>query len=281
MKVLMPTTLPEACAMMAEQPGDLVPMAGATDLLVHWPMRHPEHDRTYLDLSSVRELRAMAWTDQALTLGALTTYTDVLGDARAGKEFALLHDAARQVGAIQIQSRGTWAGNIANGSPAADGVPVLMAYDATVTLVSKGGSRRVAMSEYYTGYRKSVRRPEELIAAISIPRRAYDFAVFHKVGPRKAQAITKVGVAITHQVGSGVGGWRVVANSVAATVKRCPAVERVLEGGVPVRRAEDLLAPVSADVTPIDDIRSTAEYRRTVLCRLLYHSLRGRCPAVA
>ena len=277
----MPTTLDEACAMMGEHAGDLVPMAGATDLLVHWPMRLAERERTYLDLSRVRALRGIAWSDEALTLGAMTTYADVLGDARAGKEFGLLHEAARQVGAIQIQSRGTWAGNIANGSPAADGVPVLMAYDATVTLASRGGTRRVAMSEYYTGYRKSVKRPDELISAISIPRRAYDFAVFHKVGPRRAQAITKVGVAITHLAAGGAGSWRVVANSVAATVRRCPAVEGVLDGAGPVHKAEDLLAAVSADVTPIDDIRSTAEYRRTVLCRLLYHSLRGRCPAVA
>ena len=256
-------------------------MAGATDLLVHWPMRHAEHERDYLDLSKVSELRSLAWTGEALTLGAMTTYGDVLHDARAGKEFGLLHEAARQVGAIQIQSRGTWAGNIANGSPAADGVPVLMAYDAVVTLASTGGTRRVALSAYYTGYRQSVKRPDELISAISIPRRAYDVAVFHKVGPRRAQAITKVGVAITHVASGGPGAWRVVANSVAATVKRCPTVERALDGGASVKKPEDLLPAVSADVTPIDDIRSTAEYRRTVLCRLLYHSLRGRCPAVA
>ena len=205
MNVLFPTTLGQACELLSAKSagGEVVPLAGATDLLVHWPSRQVEHDRTYLDLSGIAEIGRMSWSDRALTLGAMTTYWDVILDKRAAEEFPLLIDAARQIGAVQIQSRGTWAGNIANGSPAADGVPVLLAYDASVTLVSKAGMRTVPLSEYYLGYRKSVRRPEELISAVTIPRRAYDFAVFHKVGPRRAQAISKVGVAITHAAGVG------------------------------------------------------------------------------
>ena len=274
----MPSTLAEACACCAKQP-DLIPLAGATDLLVHWPIRPGEHDKAYLDLSHIKELRAIRWTADALTLGALTTYWDVLQDARAKSGFPLLLESARQVGAIQIQSRGTWAGNIANGSPAADGVPVLMAYDASVTLTSAGGSRSVPLHEYYTGYRKSVRRSDELITAISMPLRAYDFSVFHKVGARRAQAITKIGVAITREA-SGAKPWRVVANSVAATVKRCTAVEQLLQSNSPLRKPEDFLPAIAGDVSPIDDIRSTADYRRTVLARLLYHSLRIVAPSV-
>lgn len=268
----MPTSLIEACTLCAKQP-DLIPLAGATDLLVHWPFRQAEHDKCYLDLSKLRELRAITWSASALTLGALTTYWDVLQDAETRSRFPILIESARQVGAIQIQSRGTWAGNIANGSPAADGVPVLMAYDASVVLTSISGTRSVPLHEYYTGYRKSVRRPDELITAITIPVRRYDFAVFHKVGARKAQAITKIGLAITREAES--AAWRIVANSVAATVKRCPTVERLLASNTPVRNPDDLLAAIASDVTPIDDIRSTAEYRRIVLARLLYHSLRG------
>ncbi|MFN0010083.1 MAG: FAD binding domain-containing protein [Phycisphaerales bacterium] len=280
MNVLMPETLSEACQMLAAHGPGVVPLAGATDLLVHWPVRPAEHDRTYLDLSNVAELRALAWSDSALTLGAMTTYWDVIQDARAAAEFPLLIDAGRQVGSLQIQSRGTWAGNIANGSPAADGVPVLMAYDAVVTLVSSTGTRAVPLCDFYTGYRKSVRRADELISAITLPRRPFALGVFHKVGPRRAQAISKVGVAVTCAAGGGSGAWRVVANSVAETVRRCRAVERVLEGGPRVKTPDDFLAAVSADVAPIDDIRSTAEYRRTVLCRILYHSLKGQCPWV-
>jgi CO/xanthine dehydrogenase FAD-binding subunit len=280
-KVELPTTLADACDLLATAAAsgrELRPLAGATDLLVHWPTLQGEHDREYIDLSGIAGLRAIGWSDACLTLGAMTTYWDVVRDARVADEFPLLIDAARQVGAVQIQSRGTWAGNIANGSPAADGVPVLMAYDASVLLVSKSGRREVALSGYYTGYRASVRRPDELIAAISIPRWKYDFAVFHKVGPRRAQAITKVGLAITRRAESVAGGadrWRVVANSVAPTVRRCVAIEKMLNDGVAIRSPDDFLAAAAADISPIDDIRSTAEYRRTVLCRLLYHSVKG------
>lgn len=273
MNVLMPSTLQEACDLCARQP-DLIPLAGATDLLVHWPLRQAEHDKTYLDLSHIRDLRKITWSPETLTFGALTTYWDVLQDANAKSEFPLLIDAARQVGAIQIQSRGTWAGNIANGSPAADGVPVLMAYDASVTLTSQTGTRAVPLHEYYTGYRKSIRRPVELISSITLPRRKYDFAVFHKVGARRAQAITKVGLAITRaSEASSANPWRIVANSVAATVKRCPAIEQFLVSAAPRRTPDDFFPAINADVTPIDDIRSTADYRRQVLARLLYHSL--------
>lgn len=289
MNVLLPTSLDEACAMMARPSvagapvasvSRPIPMAGATDLLVHWPSHLEAHDKTYLDLSKVAELRASQWTSDALTLGALATYWDAMHDAQIAGEFPLLIEAARQVGAVQIQSRGTWAGNIANGSPAADGVPVLMAYDAEVELASASGRRRVALSAFYTGYRRSVRREDELITAIVLPRRTYDLCMFEKVGARRAQAITKVGLAVTRRAGGGAGAWRVVANSVAPTVRRCPSIEAMLEAGVSVRSPDDFAAAVGADVSPIDDIRSTAEYRRTVLCRLLYFGLRGKCDGV-
>lgn len=276
MKLLLPDTIAEACAMLAAEP-DVRPIAGATDLLVHWPDHQREHEKTYADLSGLRSaLQPMTRSADGLRIGALTTYWDVLQDARVCAEYPLLAEAARQVGAIQIQSRGTWAGNIGNGSPAADGVPVLMTYDARVVLTARGSEREVALQDYFTGYRQSVRRPDELITAIVLPRPGPGFAAFCKVGPRRAQAITKVGVAI-RQVGD---GWRVVANSVAPTVKRCPGVEGLLASGTPVRSPDDLLPAVSGDVSPIDDIRSTAEYRRSVLCRLLYYSLRGVCPSV-
>jgi CO/xanthine dehydrogenase FAD-binding subunit len=280
-KVTSPTSLADACRLLASDRA-LVPIAGATDVLVHWPVRTAEHDKSYLDLLRIKELRHITWADDSLTLGALATYWNTIQDTRVVQEFPLLIDAARQVGAIQIQSRGTWAGNIANGSPAADGVPVLMAYDADVVLASSSGTRRVSLATYYTGYRQSVRRPDELICAIVIPRRRFDFAVFHKVGPRRAQAITKVGLAITRPdpAPGGSAGWRVVASSVAPTVRRCRSVEKLLDTQAQVQSPAGFLAAVSTDVSPIDDIRSTSEYRRTVMCRLLYHSLKGHCPSV-
>ncbi len=275
MNVLLPDTVADACAMLAEAP-DAVPMAGGTDLLVHWPMRLDDHEQTYLDLSKLDELKPIQWKDDELVLGGLTTYWNVIRDRRATEEFPLLSRAARQVGAIQIQARGTWAGNIVNASPAADGVPVLMAYDATVVLQGQDGAEEVPLSSFFTGYKQMRRRPDQLVRAIRIPRRRYSFQMFEKVGSRAAQAITKVGVAVTHSS----AGWRVVANSMAPTVCRCPALESLLELELLVTSPEDLLPAIRQDVAPIDDIRSTARYRETVMARVLYFGLRDRCPFI-
>jgi CO/xanthine dehydrogenase FAD-binding subunit len=266
--------LDEALESLASDP-ELVPMAGGTDLLVHWPQHTDLHERSYLDLSGVEELRAHRWEADELVLGGLTTYWDIIEDARAWTDLPLLVDAARQVGSIQIQTRGTWAGNIVNASPAADGVPVLMAYDAVVVLDSTRGRIAVPLSEFYSGYKEMRRSPDELVTEIRVPLRAYDLQIFEKVGSRRAQAITKVGVAVTRSD----EGWRVVANSVAPVVCRCPALERLLEEGVAVEGPEDLLPAIRRDVAPIDDIRSSAEYRENVLARLLYYDLVDICPA--
>jgi CO/xanthine dehydrogenase FAD-binding subunit len=193
----------------------------------------------------------------------------VIRDRRAAAEFPLLVAAAREVGAVQIQARGTWAGNIVNASPAADGVPALMAYDAVVVLESRAGTT-VRLDRFYTGYKQMRRRPDQLVTAIRVPRAARDVQAFEKVGTRRAQAIAKVGLAATR----GPGGWRVVAWSVAPTVRRCPAFERLLADRTPIGGPDDLLAAIDQDVTPIDDIRSTAEYRRHTLARVLHHTLR-------
>ncbi len=275
MRALLPSSLPEALALLSDDPS-LIPLAGATDALVHWPTNLPAHDQDYLDLSALSDLRAIRWTGDTLTLGALTTYWDVIRDPRIPAEFPLLPAAARQVGAIQIQSRGTWAGNIINASPAADGVPALMAHDATVVLTSRTGDERIPLSDFYLGYKKMRRRPDQLITAIELPRRSYAFTAFEKVGARRAQAITKVGLAIAHSA----RGWRVVANSVAPTVVRCSTIESLLDSSAPISSPTGFLPAARKDIAPIDDIRSTAEYRETVLCRVLYHCLRGKCPGV-
>lgn len=272
MSVLFPESTREACAMLAAH-RDAVPMAGGTDLLVHWPQQHEAHRRTYLDLSKIAPLRRHEWTEHALVLGGLTTYWGVIQDHRVWDEFPLLIRAGRQVGAIQIQARGTWAGNIVNASPAADGVPVLMAYDAVVVLRSTAGTEEVRLDEFYLDYKKMRRRPEQLITAIRLPRREYDVEIFEKVGSRRAQAVTKVGLAITHSA----VGWRVVANSMAATVRRCPTIEAMLEERRTITSPDAFLPAIRHDVAPIDDIRSTAAYRERVMARLLYFELKEVC----
>ena len=184
MPVLTPESLEEACRLLADEP-DAVPMAGGTDLLVHWPQNLDAHGKTYLDLSRLDDLKLPRWTGDALVLGALTTYWDVIRDRRAREEFPLLIAAGRQVGAVQIQARGTWAGNVVNASPAADGVPVLMAYDAVVELASAAGAEEVPLDRFYLGYKQMRRRPDQLVRALRLPRRAYDVAIFEKVGSRR------------------------------------------------------------------------------------------------
>lgn len=272
MRVQRPRTLDAALAGLADADEPLVPLAGGTDLLVHWPVRPDARSRAYLDLQPIAELRGLRWTDDALELGALATYWETIRDPGVAAEFPILVEAARQVGAIQIQSRGTWAGNVVNGSPAADGVPVLMALGASVVLASPRRRRDVSLDTYYSGYRQGARAADELVIAIRVPRRRHALQRFVKVGPRRAQAIAKVGVAVARSD----EGWRVVAASVAPTVRRCPAVEHRLEQrGIP-RSPEEIEEVLREDVAPIDDLRSTAEYRRRVLARVLFDSVRGR-----
>lgn len=268
MRVVRPGDLEEALAAMAEpDSGEApVPIAGGTDLLVHWPERLEMRERTFVDLWGLDELAPVTWDDDALTLGARTTYWDVVSDPEIGAEFPLLVDAARLVGAIQIQSRGTWAGNIVNASPAADGVPVLMAYDAEVDLASTEGRRTVPLDRFYSGYKEMDRRPDELVVAIRLPRRERGFQRFVKVGSRRAQAIAKVGLAVA-ETGA---GWRVVAASVAPTIRRCRAVEEALDAGRRPDAPEGWLPLLAGEVAPIDDLRSSAAYRERALANVLH-----------
>lgn len=258
----------QALELLATAPRPLIPIAGGTDLMVSWHHR-PKDDLAFLDLSLLRELLDFRLADEHLELGGLTTYWQIIQSKEVAETFALLVQAARQVGAIQIQTRGTWAGNIANASPAADGVPVMMAYDAVVTLQSRDETVQVPLDQYYTGYKKSVRRPDQLITAIRLPRRKREFEWFHKVGARRAQAIAKVGVAMV----KGALGWRVVANSVAPTVCRCRNLEQALDDGRTFVNPAEVRQCLAGDISPITDIRSTAEYRATVLARLIYYRL--------
>lgn len=268
MQVHRPATLDEALQLMQQPDARPQPIAGGTDLLVSWHHRAKDGVRL-MDLSRLGELRTMRLTADSLELGALATYWDVITSVEVSEAFPLLAQAAKQVGAMQIQTRGTWAGNIGNGSPAADGVPVLMAYDATVALASSRGRREVSLSNYWTGYKKTVKSDDELIVGIRVPRRPCDFEWFHKVGARAAQAITKVGAAIVHSP----AGWRVTANSVAPYVCRCKAMEAALERDEEFHSSDDVRRIIAKDVSPIDDLRSTAAYRLNVLSRLIYFRL--------
>lgn len=252
-----PRKLKQALALLAEAAESrepLTPLAGGTDLFVGLASpagaRLP---RRYLDLWGLDELRTIERRGRTLIFGGLATYTDCIESKEVRKLLPALVEAARQVGGVQIQNRGTLAGNIENGSPAADAVPVLAAADATVVLASRDGEREVALVEYYTAYRKTVRRPDELIVRVHLTL-GKERQVFRKVGTRAAQAISKVVMAAI--------GPRVAFGSVAATVVRAPALEAYVQGGG--RDADEARRLVRQAILPIDDVRSTADYRLAV-----------------
>ena len=260
-EVLRPRHLKDALMMMrvaADEGRPLVPMAGGTDLFVTLNAGQKPAAR-YLDLWRLDKLRGVDREGKrGLRFGGLATFTDCIESRAVQKQLPILVEASRLVGGVQIQNRGTLAGNIENGSPAADGVPVLMAADATVVLRSLDDERSVPLATYYTGYKKTVRRPDELIVRIdvTVPDGAQRFA---KVGTRAAQAISKVVMAAV--------GHRIAFGSVAPVIVRAHKLEAyVAGGGRDVAEAQRLVAE---DVTPIDDVRSTAEYRRRVVANLV------------
>lgn len=281
-EVMRPRTLEEALRAMeraAREGEPLRPMAGCTDVLVEAHFGKPLPPR-YMDMWTLRrELGGLRWQEQGLELGALCTYTDALEDGKFAVLLPALAHAAALVGATQIQARGTFAGNVENGSPAADAAPVLMALDARVRLQSLSGSREVALAQYYSGYRQTVRRPDELITALVIPAAALGRRGqwYRKVGTRAYQAITKVGLAGLFDWQDGcLADVRVVAVSMSATLQRCTAVERYLRGrSLALVEGDALRAAQAEDLKPIDDVRSTASYRAEVFARLVEQALRS------
>jgi len=263
--LLQPRSLADALKMLRDE-GPLTPMAGCTDLYVALNFGTLRETR-FVNLWGLEALRTIAVRGNVLSIGALATHTDIIRSPLVRKRLPMLAAASREVGGVQIQNRGTIGGNVANASPAGDTLHVLAAADAVVVLASAGGTRRVPFSAFYTGYRQTVRRPDELIASFEIAA-LKGRQHFRKVGTRAAQAISKVVIA-------GVVGreTRIAFGSVAPTVVRAARTEAALAGGASIEEAQAALA---ADIAPIDDVRSTAEYRRRVAANLLAAMLRSR-----
>ena len=250
-------SLGEALAILRDD--RCTPIAGATDLYValNFGTLQP---RKFLDIWSLNELRDISMKGTTLVIGALATYTSLIRSPLVADRLPMLVEASRQVGGPQIQNRGTLGGNVANASPAGDSLPVLAAVDAVIVLRSADEERRVAITDFYTGYRATVMRPSELIVAIEVPP-VEGKQWFRKVGTRAAQAISKIVVAgVRNRVPS------IAFGSVAPTVVRVPDTERALASGATIDEAARIL---SREIAPIDDLRSTAEYRMRVATNLL------------
>jgi CO/xanthine dehydrogenase FAD-binding subunit len=261
--LLEPRSLGDALKMLRDE-GPLVPLAGCTDLYVALNFGTLRPTR-FLNLWNLDSLRGIETRGTALRIGALTTYTDIITSAAVRRRLPMLAAAAREIGGVQIQNRGTIGGNVANASPAGDTLPVLLAADAVVVLRSAAGTRRVPMTSFYTGYRQSVARSDELIVSFEIPA-ARGRQWFRKVGTRAAQAIAKIVVAGVWDTRRGGAPPRLAMGSVAPTPLRLSQTEDALARGASLAEAQEVL---QREIAPIDDLRSTAEYRRTVAANLL------------
>jgi CO/xanthine dehydrogenase FAD-binding subunit len=276
-ELIAPRSLPEALTIFHREPGVWKPFAGGTDLMVLLESGKLEHKK-FVSLWGLSELRGVNESHGAVTLGALTTYTDLLRSPVIRNEFPMLAQAARETGGVATQNRGTLGGNIVNASPAADSPPALLVYDAEVELTSVAGSRWVPYSEFHTGYKTMMLRQDEILSRVRLPRRnGSTRTLYRKVGTRKAQAISKVCFAARVELdGRAVRSARFALGSVAAMPLRCRKAEAAIEGR---QLTPETIAAVrtqmEAEIAPISDIRSTQEYRKRVAGNLLEHFLRS------
>lgn len=277
-QLVTPASLGAALDDLARHPA-AQPFAGGTDLMVMLEAGHLPSGR-YVSLPHCRELLGIEQTPTGVSIGALTTYTEIRNSAPLSSGYPLLRVAAGETGGLATQNRGTIGGNIANASPAADTPPALLVYDAELELISAKGTRRVSYATFHRGYKKMDLAPGEIVARIHLPSRVLPPSgggervwrdYYRKVGARRAQAISKVCFAGSIVVTAGmVDDVRIALGSVAPTVVRATRTEAVLRGTkldeAAVVAAELALA---SEITPIDDIRSTARYRVRVAANLL------------
>jgi CO/xanthine dehydrogenase FAD-binding subunit len=264
-------SLEDALQVMADDPGGWTPFAGGTDLMVLLEAGTLK-PRRLLNIWSVTELGGIVTSPDTIGIGALVTYTELLESDIVRRELPLLGMAARETGAAAIQNRGTVGGNIANASPAADLPPALLVYDAVVEIGSARGRRHVPYAEFHRGYKQMDLAPDELILSVNLPRgRGAWKQAYRKVGTRRAQAISKICFAAAADVRDGSArDIRIALGSVAPTVVRARTAESVLRGRrIDRGLIEDACAALALDIVPIDDVRSTASYRRRVASNLL------------
>jgi CO/xanthine dehydrogenase FAD-binding subunit len=264
-----PSSVADALAALAERPPltPLVPLAGGTD---HYPVRVAQTpDEAILDITALPGLRVIEARADHWWIPCLATWTDII-ETPLPPVFDGLKQAARQVGGVQIQNAATLAGNVCNASPAADGIPCLLALEARVELASTAGTRILPLADFLLGPRKTARRADELVLGLRIPRNDETArAVFLKLGARRylVISIAMVAAVLSRTADGAITRARIAVGSCSATAQRLPALEAALIGtcGDALTILDAHIAPLS----PIDDIRATAAYRRHALGTLL------------
>ena len=270
-ELVAPGSLQAAVALLARSPGEWLPIAGGTDLMVLYAAGKLPPCRL-VSIWNLPELRGIELLEKEIRIGAGCTYTDIREHEIVGREFPMLARAAAWTGGIANQNRGTIGGNIVNASPAADSLPALLAYDAELILASVRGERRLSYSGFHTGYKKTRLAPDELIRAVCLPRRFSGY-ISHarKVGSRNAQAIAKLCIAALAKVEGGiVEDISIALGSVAPVPIRLLETERLVQGKAIDKALMSLAMRMArAEIKPIDDIRSTARYRSAVAGNLV------------
>lgn len=270
-QMISPANLHEGLTLLSHEPGVWHPFAGGTDLMVLLEAGKLPHKK-YVNIWNLPELRGIEVSPEQVSIGALTTYTEIQQHALLREEFPMLCQAASETGGLAIQNRGTLGGNIVNASPAADSPPALLAYDAEVELVSINGARRVPYQTFHTGYKQTVMHADELLSRVYLPRTTGGATQYYrKVGTRKAQAISKVCFSgLARMKDLTINDIRLAFGSIAPVPFRCLKTESILRG-VPLdqRVVEKAKMELSREIAPIDDIRSSRNYRLTVSVNLL------------
>ncbi|HEV2273390.1 MAG TPA: FAD binding domain-containing protein [Acidobacteriaceae bacterium] len=279
-EMLAPGSLAPVLELLAKEPGVWMPLAGGTELMVQYGAGKL-NARKLVSIWGLPELRAIRETTEDLHIGAGCTYTDLRRHPIVAKEFPLLGDGASWTGSIANQNRGTLGGNIVNASPAADSLPALLVYEADLLLVSVRGERRVSYLGFHTGYKQTGLLADELIQTVILRRRFQGYLSYsRKVGPRNAQAISKLCMAALAKVsGRRLADIRIALGSMAPIPLRLRETERVLKGAE--CNEESLQAArvaLEREVSPIDDIRSTRAYRIAVAGNLMEEFVRGLFP---
>lgn len=267
-----PRSLDEAVRVLAESGGQI--LSGGTDFFPALGDR-PAPDRV-VDISSLSGIKGIAVETGHIRIGGLTTWSEVIATPLP-RCFDALKTAAREIGGIQIQNRGTVAGNLCNASPAADGVPPLLALDAEIELISASGTRRLPLADFIVGNRKTLRRPDEILANIIVPRKLEDAAsAFLKLGARRylVISIAMVATVIKKDDAGRVAEARVAVGSCSAAARRLTVLEQALVGA-PAHRGLGaiVLREHLAILSPIDDVRATASYRNDAALTLIGRAL--------
>jgi CO/xanthine dehydrogenase FAD-binding subunit len=267
-----PANLQEALQLLARHPGEWKVFAGGTDLMVVFETGKLTHKK-YLNINQIAELKDLIVNEEDVMIGAGCTYRQIQDHPVIRKEFPMMVNAAKLTGAVAIQNRGTIGGNIANMSPAADTPPALLAYDADIILLSTKGYRVLAYKYFHQNYKQADLRANEIIAAVRLKRdqgMTHDY--YRKVGTRSAQAISKICMAATASLNrhNKLEWVHLGFGSVGPIPLRATKTEHFLfQKELTPELIKEARKQVMAEVTPIDDIRSDAVYRREVAGNLL------------